>query len=85
MENRINQVITTENGNKYMILHQAIYNNQNYYVCCGVNSEENDVDENFYLFEEIKQEDGVFIKFVEDEKMAKFILEHLNIVEKDED
>lgn len=84
MENRINQVITTDNG-KFMILHQAIYNNQNYYVCCGVDSDETDVNEDFYLFEEIKQDDGVFIKFVEDEKMAKFILEHLNIVEKDED
>ena len=36
MENRINQIITTESGNKYMILHQAIYEGQNFFVCCGV-------------------------------------------------
>src|SRR5574344_1634074 len=36
MENRINQVLTLENGQKLLILHQAIYNNENYYVCNGV-------------------------------------------------
>ena len=45
MENRINQVITTENGDKFLILHQAIYNNTNYYVCCAVEKDESDVKE----------------------------------------
>lgn len=84
MENRINQVITTENGNKFLILHQAIYNNTNYYVCCAVEKDESDVKEEFYLFEEEKENGEVFINLVEDDKMAKFILEHLDLLEKDE-
>lgn len=80
MENRINQIITTVDNNKYMILHQAIYNGQNYYVCCGVDSNES-LNEEFYLLEEIKDNDKVFVKAVEDENMAKFILKHLNLMD----
>ena len=84
MENRINQIITTEGDAKFLVLHQAIYNNANYYVCCAVEKDESDVKEDFYLFEEVKENGEVFIKLVEDDKMAKFILEHLDLLEKDE-
>ena len=82
MENRINQIITTEDGSKYMILHQAIYEGHIYYVCCGVEAND-DLNENFYLFKEVKGKD-TSIERVEDEAMAKFILEHLDLMEKDE-
>lgn len=84
MENRINQIITLNNGDKYMILHQAIYNNKNYYVCCGVTEDEEDTKEEFYLFEENKDEGEAYLDIVQDENLAKFILEHLNIISKDE-
>ena len=83
MENRINQIITTKDGSKYMILHQAIYEGQNYYVCCGVEPDD-DLNENFYLFKEVKGSTETSIEIVEDQKMAKFILEHLDLMEKDE-
>ena len=83
MENRINQIITTEKGSKYMILHQAIYEGTNYYVCCGVDTN-NDLTENFSLFKEVKKGDQSSIEIVDDEKMAKFILQHLDLMEKDE-
>ena len=83
MENRINQIITTAEGNKFMILHQAIYEGQNYFVCCGVEAD-GDLNETFYLFKEVKGADETSIELVEDEKMAKFILEHLDLMDKDE-
>ena len=83
MENRINQIITTVDGSKYMILHQAIYEGQNYYVCCGVEAND-DLNETFYLFKEVKNNGTSSIEIVEDEAMAKFILEHLDLMEKDE-
>lgn len=84
MVNRINQIITTIEGNKYMILHQAIYNNVNYYVCCGVDSDTDDLNDSFYLFEEKKESDKLTINLVEDEKKAKFILKHLDLIEEDD-
>ena len=83
MENRINQIISTEEGNKFMILHQAIYDNRNYYVCCGVEVDTGNLDDNFYLFEEVKESEKVTLKIVEDEKLAKFLLKHLNLIEED--
>lgn len=83
MENRIDQIITIENGQKYMILHQAIYNGTNYYVCTAVTEDETDLTDNFVLFEEVKDNDKYFLKIVEDENMAKFIFQHLDIVDED--
>mgnify|MGYP007069883117 CR=1 FL=1 len=83
MENRINEIITLENGSKYMILHQAIYEGNNYYVCCGV-EENDDLNDTFYLFKETKNDDTASVEIVEDKKMAQFILEHLDLMEKDE-
>lgn len=85
MENRINQIITLTNGNKFMILHQAIYDNHNYYVCCAVTPDETKLNDDFMLFEESKKEDKTFIKLVEDPSLAKFILQHLDLMDKDED
>ena len=82
MENRINQIITAENGNKYMILHQAIYEGQNFYVCCGVEAND-DLNDNFYLFKEVKG-NTTSIELVEDEALASFILKHLDLMDKDE-
>ena len=84
MVNRINQIITMKNGNKYMILHQAIYSNTNYFVCCGVDSDTDDLNDNFYLFEEKKESDKITLNLVEDEKKAKFILKHLDLIEEDD-
>ena len=81
MENRINQIMTTEDGKKYMILHQAIYNNKNYYVCCGVDAETDDLNEDFYLFEEVKKDNEYTVNLVKDENLAKFIFKHLNLME----
>lgn len=84
MENRINQVITIEGGKKFMILHQAIYNSTNYYVCTAVTEDETDLTDDFVLFEEVKNGDKYFLKIVEDEEMAKFIFEHLDLMDEDE-
>ena len=81
MVNRINQIITTTEGNKYMILHQAIYNNVNYYVCCGVDNITDELNDDFYLFEEKKESNKLTINLVADEKKAKFILKHLDLIE----
>ena len=82
MENRINQIITTESVNKYMILHQAIYEGQNFFVCCGVEAND-DLNDTFYLFKEVKG-NTTSIELVEDEALANFILKHLDLMDKDE-
>ena len=80
MENRINQIITTSTDKQYMILHQAIYDGNNYYVCCDVETNE-DLTDNYRLLKEVKENDKVYVEPVEDEGLAKFILKHLNLID----
>ncbi len=80
MENRINQVITTTDGEQFVILHQAIYDGNNYYVCCDLGADEALTD-NYSLVKEVKENDKIYVDLVEDEGLAKFILKHLNIID----
>lgn len=81
MENRINQVMTLDNGKKYIILHQAIYNNENYYVCNGVTEDGNDINDEFLLLHEFKDNDKLTVELVEDADLSQFILKHLNLLD----
>lgn len=81
MENRINQVLTLENGQKLLILHQAIYNNENYYVCNGVTDDKKDVTDEFVLLHEIKKDGKTSVEVVTDPTLAQFIFEHLNLMD----
>jgi len=81
MENRINKILTLENGKKLMVLHQAIYNDDNYLVCSEVVDNDQDLSDEPILVHEIKSEDGIEIEIVEDSDLAEFILQHLNLMD----
>ena len=81
MENRINKILTLENGKKLMVLHQAIYNDDNYLVCSEVVDNDQDLSDEPILVHEIKSEGGIEIEIVEDSDLAEFILQHLNLMD----
>lgn len=81
MENRINKILTLENGKELMVLHQAIYNDDNYLVCTEVINNEQDLSEEPILVHEIKNDEGFSIEVVEDPELAEFILKHLNLID----
>lgn len=81
MENRINQILTLDSGKELLVLHQAIYNNDNYLVCTEVKNNEQDLDENPILVHEIKKGDKIEIELVEDPELAEFIFQHLNLMD----
>ena len=58
MENRINQVMTLGNGEKYLILRQAIYEDENYYVCVKTTDDAKEVTDSYELLHEFLN-DGV--------------------------
>ena len=81
MENRINQILTLDNDVELLVLHQAIYNGDNYLVCSKVVAEGTDLDENPILVHEIKNGDKLEVEVVEDPDLAEFIFEHLNLID----
>ncbi|MBQ8234568.1 MAG: hypothetical protein IJZ36_03185 [Bacilli bacterium] len=79
MENRINQVIKIDEYTKYLILRQAIYNNDNYFVC--VRLIDNELSEDFELLHEIKDNGNVYVELVTEEKTYNLLLRKLGLLD----
>lgn len=79
MENRINQVIKIDEYTKYLILRQAIYNNDNYFVC--VRLIDNELSEDFELLHEIKENDNIYVELVTEEKTYNLLLRKLGLLD----
>lgn len=79
MENRINQVLVIDENLKYLILRQAIYNNENYYVCSKIDQENDSVTDEFELLHEINEDGKTFVEMVADEKLYKLLFEKLGL------
>ena len=81
MENRINKVMTLENNDKYLILRQAIYEDDNYYVCVKVTEDGKKVTEEFELFHEFVKDGKTVIEGVTDVELAETIFEYVGLLE----
>lgn len=81
MENKINHIITLENGVKYLILKQAIYMNENYFIVDEVNEEETDLKEHFLVLHETNTNGETFVEVETDPQILQIILKHLDIKE----
>ena len=69
MENRINQVMALANGEKYVILRQAIY------------EDEKEVTEEFELLHEFEQDGQKVVEAVTDIELAETIFEYVGLLE----
>lgn len=78
MENKINKVITIENGKKFIIMKQAIYHDENYFVAARVNEAETEVSEDFHLLHEFVKDGVTYIETVTDNNLAKLLLENFD-------
>lgn len=76
MENRINSILVLENGEKYAVLNQAIYQDRNYYLVAKTTDDENDLTGEIKFCEEA-QEDGVLaIRLVKDTKLIALLAKY---------
>jgi hypothetical protein len=81
MENKINKIVTLEDGQKYYILKQAIYKNENYFIVAEVTEDEEDLKEKFNILHETVENGDTYIEFETDPKVIQIILSHLKIEE----
>jgi len=77
MENRINKVMTLKNGKKYVILNQAVYKSNNYFLVVGLLDDESDLTDEFRIIEEVNKDGKCFIKDVKDQKMVTLLAKYL--------
>lgn len=78
MENRINQIMTLTNGRKYIILRQAIYKGENYFVAARLSEDEKKITEDYVTVHEVVKDDKKFVELVKDPQLLSLIMKHLD-------
>lgn len=81
MELGKDQLITLENGRKYIITSDVIYEENKYYLLAGVLEDESDINHEFKIVKEIKNNDGVFVIEIDDEELNNKLITLFDIKE----
>lgn len=81
MENRINQVMELENGKKYVVVKQAIYKNHNYFVTARLTDDENDILEEYVIFEEVDYNGKKSVQKVTDGNVFNMIVKYVGLAD----
>ncbi len=81
MENRINSVLELANGEKYVVINQAIYQNKNYFLIAKTTDDEEDLTGDIKIVEEILKDNMLGIKVVTDTKLLELLIKYLDPAE----
>ena len=76
MENRIHKVINLSDGLKYVILKQAFYKNENYYIASKLDENDNPLSNDVAFFREINS-DKLRVEPVTDTGLIKYLYSYM--------
>lgn len=77
MENRINSVLELANGEKYVVVNQAIYQGKNFFLLAKVTDDEEDLAGDLKIVEEVMQDGVLGVRIVKDEKLLQLLIKYL--------
>ena len=77
MENLINNILTLDNDEKYLVLNQGLYQNKNYFLVAKV-TENEEVTEEFKLLEETEVAGQKALQLVTDEKVIELLAKYFS-------
>ena len=66
MQMKSNTIITLENGEKYMVLNEAVYEQKKYYLVMGVDQNKEIIQSKVAIFKEEKENNETYVTKVED-------------------
>ena len=78
MENRINSVLELANGEKYVVINQAIYQNKNYYLVGKTTDDEEELTGEIKVVEEVMQDNTLGVRIVKDPKLLDLLIKYLD-------
>jgi len=77
MENRINSILELANGEKYVVINQAVYKGTNYFLVARISDDEKDLIGDIKIVEE-KLKDGLLgVELVKDVKLIELLTKYL--------
>ena len=78
MENLINNILTLDNNEKYMVINQALYQNKNYFLVAKVTDDEEDVTDEIKLLEETDVNGQKAVQLVTDESIIELLAKYFS-------
>jgi len=76
---RVNQVIKLDNGNSYVILKQAIYKNDNYYIASKLDLNNNPIAEELSFFREFTLDNDLKLEEITDIELMNYLYSYMKI------
>ena len=81
MENRINQVMELADGRKYVVIKQAIYKGNNYFVSMRLTDDEEDILDEIVVFQEVEHEGQKSVQKVKDPNLFSVICKYVGVLD----
>ena len=66
---KINTIITLDNGDKYVVLNETIYENNKYFMVMGIDENKEVISTKAAILEEMVDGEETYVKKVEDSKL----------------
>lgn len=79
MVNHIHEQMTLEDGRKYVVVKQAVYKNDNYYVCARLTDDGENIKDEYKVFHELLEENTVRMEEVSDSSIFKLIVSSVGL------
>lgn len=79
MENKIGQVMCLANGKKYVVMKQAVYKGNNYFVAALLTEDEEDVLDEIEFFQSIEVDGKESVQKVKDKNLIELISKHVGL------
>ena len=73
-----NTIISLENGEKYVVINQAIYQDRSYYLVGKTTDDEQDLTGEIKIVEEVMQDGMLGIRLVNDAKLLELLTKYLD-------
>ncbi len=80
MENKISKIFTLADNSKYIVVKQAVYKGETYYLLSKINDEETDILNEFKFVKEIVSAEDTFLKEVEDKNILTILIKHFDLM-----
>lgn len=77
MESKVNKVIKLETGNKYVVLKQAVYKNEVYYIAAKLDKDGNPLATELVFFHEVIFDDKQRVEEVTGTELIKYLYSYM--------
>lgn len=75
--NKVNQVIKLEDGTKYVVLKQAVYKNENYYIASKLDENDNPLADELKFFHQLMFDGKMKVEDVTNIELIKYLYSYM--------